>query len=244
MLAQRSLELEKWCIILFLIFLLGIVLSVFLSKDAKEPASKEILLPSQILSIIAGAAILFFYGYILSSLPHMEKELSEKLRWILESTFGILASAVLLAVPISKICKKDLFQKIPILYVFPTLWVLFRLVERFLHYRAVANSNLEMLDVLVCGSFALYFFFQAKVLAEVEMTNNRKNLFIFGMFAVLASLVYSVSNIAKQLPDLSEGMSSLLPFIVDFILGIYIAAYLLGDTLTYREEKKEKSIEA
>ncbi len=158
-------------------------------------------------------------------------EQKNAIKTIILSATTILASFVFLILAFCQFYGKNIFLKVPVMALVPTVWAAIRLILIFMYNTSIASTAADMLDVLAVVFLLLFLFTQARMLAGMDGKNIPKRLFAFGMSAVLLILLYDVPILSLKAVGVSNSVSGYGTFcMIDLLLAAYIVISLIEIT--------------
>lgn len=127
---------------------------------------------------------------------------------------------------------KNFLEKAPLLYLFGTLWGVAYLILVYVFY-AKSSSFVENFFAVFGGACTLLcLFYLCKLLAGVDEEGAAKRAFVTGIFAVVLTLTYSLSNLSLLL--LGRTYSGEIPSSVQ-LASLVVALFLLVFLVTFRK---------
>ena len=127
---------------------------------------------------------------------------------------------------------KNNLEKVPLLYLLGVLWGVCYMILVYVFY-AKASSFVENFFAVISGAFTLLcLFYLCKLLAGVDEEGAAKRVFVTGIFAVVFSLTYSMSNLSLLL--LGRTYSGEIPPSVQ-LASLVVSLFLLVFLVTFRK---------
>ncbi len=155
--------------------------------------------------------------------------------WLLHFLFLIscgLFGLVQLFVSVGFFTGKNNLEKVPLLYLLGVLWGVCYMILVYVFY-AKASSFVENFFAVISGAFTLLcLFYLCKLLAGVDEEGAAKRVFVTGIFAVVFSLTYSMSNLSLLL--LGRTYSGEIPPSVQ-LSSLVMSLFLLVFLVTFRK---------
>jgi hypothetical protein len=149
--------------------------------------------------------------------------------YMILSLVGILTGIVFMLTAYDFSVGENRFAKYPALALVPPIWGCAALVALFITYVAVANVAENIYNTFTVIFLLLFLFAQAKLLAGVESQNSSRLVYVFGLPAILFSLVTGISGVvsyfigARQIGYFPVGLH-----FVNVLLTLYIFVFLLA----------------
>ncbi len=205
----------------------GVVLMIVIcAMDKRQRTYSPIRsIPTAVLCALTGLGVIF--QYVLSSLSGNEHK--NQIAYTILSIVGILAGVILILTAYNFAIGQNIFAKIPLLSLVPSLWGCACLITLFITYVSVVNISENIYDTFTVIFVLLFLFAQAKVFAGIDAQKSGKMLYVFGLPAVLMALVTGVPSAVL----LFSGMSRTSSFpvglhMVNILLALYMIAFLMA----------------
>lgn len=203
----------------------GILLMAAFAFADKEKRSYRPIhsLPTAVIGALTGLGLIF--QNLISLLGTQEQE--NRLSVILVGVFGILAGAVFILTAYNFAMGQNTFEKHPLLSLIPSLWGCVSLVTRFITYISVVNVSENIYDTFTVIFSLLFLFAQAKMLAGIETEKSVKQIYTFGIPAILMTLVTGVPSAVVLFSG--EAHTGSFPAglqLVNILMALYILAFL------------------
>lgn len=133
---------------------------------------------------------------------------------------------------------KNNLERVPLLYLLGVVWGILYVVLVYVFY-AKSSSTVENLFAVFGGVFTLLsLFYLCKLLAGVDEEGAAKRLFVTGVFSVVLTLTYSLSNLALLL--LGRTYSGEIPPSIQ-VGNLVVALFLLVFLVTFRKYSLRRS---
>lgn len=161
--------------------------------------------------------------------------------WVLHLIFlvsCVLFGLVQLGTSVGFFAGKNALEKAPLLYLLGVLWGVAYLILVYVFY-AKSSSFVENFFTIMGGAFTLLcLFYLCKLLAGVDTESAAKRVFVTGIFAVVFSLTYSLSNLSLLL--LGRTYSGEIPASVQ-LSSLVVALFLLVFLVTFRKYSLQRT---
>lgn len=145
---------------------------------------------------------------------------------------NLLFGVVQLAVSSGFFRGKNLLEKAPLLYLASVLWGISYLILVYVFY-ARSSSMVENLFAIGGGACTLLsLFYLSKLFAGADEESAAKRVFVTGIFAVVLTVTYSLSNLALLLLD--KSYSGEIPAMVQ-LSSLSVSLFLLVFLVTFRK---------
>ena len=159
--------------------------------------------------------------------------------YMILSFVGILAGAVFILAGYDFAVGQNSFVKYPLLALLPSLWGCFCLVALFITYVAVVNISENIYDTFTMIFLLLFLFAQAKLLAGVEDQKSSRLIYVFGLPAILLSLVTGIPGVILLFAKTNQ--ITAFPFGLHFVT-VLMALYLFVFLAAVRRTKDAPKI--
>ena len=216
-------------------FIVAAFIGTFLSKNV--PSNGNIL-PNISISLVTtsiGLLAICSGGAAIVSALSTSLSLSTLFKLTFLSVFSILAGITFIVTSICFFSWKNIFKKVPLLCLIPSIWFIIR-ISLFLIQHVVTPINVLYICVIFEYIFMLLFVFNnAKQFIFLQDKGVVKNIFMFGIPAILFSLMYNLSIIYFKfsgVPDYTTGYS------IDCIIDLLISLYILLDMIYILKNEK------
>ncbi len=216
-------------------FIVAAFIGTFLSKNV--PSNGNIL-PNISISLVTtsiGLLAICSGGAAIVSALSTSLSLSTLFKLTFLSVFSILAGITFIVTSICFFSGKNIFKKVPLLCLIPSIWFIIR-ISLFLIQHVVTPINVLYICVIFEYIFMLLFVFNnAKQFIFLQDKGVVKNIFMFGIPAILFSLMYNLSIIYFKfsgVPDYTTGYS------IDCIIDLLISLYILLDMIYILKNEK------
>lgn len=205
----------------------AIAVAVLCYTDRGRPKSYQPIrsIPAAVLGILAGL------GLVIESVFGLMDGSSGQIHfmYMILSVFGILTGIVFMLTAYDFSVGENRFGKYPILALVPPVWGCVSLVALFITYVAVANVSENIYNTFTVIFILLFLFAQAKLLAGVENQRSSRLIYVFGMPAILLSLVTGISGAVSYFIGANPvGYFPVGLHFVNVLLALYIFAFLLA----------------
>lgn len=214
----------------------------YLSKDAPD----VFVLKKNIFTCLISMITAIFA--IWNSIYELKTYLGGDNDWVnlLSGTLGILAGIAFILIGLNFAQEKNYFGKFRLFALFPTLWVLTKLLKLFFEYNSIP-TDISHVSHSLAKIFLLFFLFaQARLFVGLFNCVTFKKLFYFGFSAMLFMTVSLGNYIAVSMDTRSElNLRVIVAIMTEIILIGYTLFILLatktGNGLVVEEPEKEKS---
>lgn len=214
------------------LFFIIIAFTVFSALSRRRPLDIEELpiKPLGVFAAVTAAAQLIEVAILALSSTFDISNMLMMLFLLLSSSFFILFSISIFT-----------GNRIPMFAsVFPVILYVYKLVASFISYTGIANISENMFDVAMLCVTLFFFLLHGKYLSEVTSPKKSRIIFPVGLVASLFCFLCTIPRYAIILLGASNILhESALPNISDFIMGVYIAAFVL---ICFRKGKRIKRV--
>ena len=207
-------------------FVIGILLMVALSTmDRHESKGYHPIhsTPAAVIGALTGLGLV-----IESTVSLLDRSNSQNhFMYMILSVVGILTGAVLILTAYDFAVGENHLSKYPLLALVPPIWGCFCLVTLFITYVAVVNVSENIYDTFTVIFLLLFFFAQAKMFAGVENQKSSRLIYIFGLPAILLSLVTGIPGMVSFFSGTSQtGYFPIGLYFVAVLMALYLFVFL------------------
>lgn len=188
----------------------------------------------------------------------------DKTKNIVYIVFSFFAGIVMVSESVSSIIGKNILRKYPVSAIALPAWSIIRLVIMFMDYTSMAMSTISMFDVIAVIFITLFFFYQGTIFANIPSNNSAKKLFVYGMPAIVAIVLYNIESISDLITNvvgnntlaIVKGTVTIGGFdrilyicgsFIDVIIALYMLAILIETSIRVKpviiKEKLDDSVE-
>ncbi|MGI6256371.1 MAG: hypothetical protein ACOYJZ_12235 [Acutalibacter sp.] len=156
-------------------------------------------------------------------------------QWVLHLFFlvcCVLFGAVQIYVSLGFFAGKNNLEKIPLMYLVGVLWAIAYLILVYVFYAKSPSFVENFFTILGGASMLLCLFYLCKLLAGVDEVGAAKRAYVAGIFTVVLSLSFSLSNLALVL--LGKVYSGEIPPAVQLAV-LVVSLYLLVFLVSFRK---------
>jgi hypothetical protein len=180
-------------------------------------------IPTAVIGAVTGLGIIVQYTVSFFAVEQQKNTIPT----VILSILGILAGAVMILTAYNFATGQNIFAKIPLLSLIPSLWGCVCLITLFITYVSVVNISENIYDTFTVIFLLLFLFAQAKMLAGIETEKSAKRIYIFGLPAVLMALATGVPSAILLFSGASRtGSFPMGLHLVNILMALYIIAFL------------------
>jgi hypothetical protein len=182
-------------------------------------------LSAAVIGVLAGL------GFILEGLLSMAggSDGQNRVMFLILSLVGMAAGLVIILTAYDFSTGGNHFVKYPLLALVPPIWGCTALVALFISYVAVANVTENIFNTFTVIFLLLFLFAQAKMIAGVEEQKSSRMVFVFGLPAILLSLVTGIPGMTAALAGLRQvGFFPVGLHFVNVLMALYVFAFLIA----------------
>ena len=190
-------------------------------------------------NVLTGAAALLSGVVLVASAGMQWAEVATMVpggeEWVLHLFFlvcCVLFGAVQIYVSVGFFTGKNHLEKVPLLYLVGVLWAISYLILVYVFYAKSPSFVENFFTILGGASMLLCLFYLCKLLAGVDEVGAAKRAFVAGIFTVVLSLSFSLSNLSLLL--LGKAYSGEIPAAVQLAV-LVVSLYLLVFLVSFRQ---------
>lgn len=218
--AETGLEKSVVFSVILLVISLIFLGSVFFSKG------KIINFYSSKNPYIGITSIILSISFLWNALTYIFCETSNSsfIQTLLMLILAIASSVTFVFIALNYFLGKNMFKSAQILVFFPVLWFTIKMVS----FLSISENNPNPYDVALSSTMLLFLLYHTQIFVTATDKNMTNKLFIFGMPAVVCSLMYCIPEIVNQMRNTELFNQNHLSIIVtQLILGIYTCFILI-----------------
>ena len=218
-LMQNSWYLHPVFISVVLVLMALLIVSIMLCKNFSEIINSKSNIGIGILSALLSICFVFCGIYYFKDNSAYDFELQP----LVMSLLSFLSGVSFMFIFLTNILKKNMFKKASFLVFGPVIWFCAKMIM----FLSLSNNNPNIYDIILKSLLLLFFVYQTQIFISSTDKNIPKRLFIFGLPAILASLIHNVPEIISGLYFKSISNLNLAINITEIFCAIYILVILL-----------------
>lgn len=224
---------------LLVLFLLFVIIELSLCGSSKLTPEEYHIKTNVISGLFIALAGVSFIAYSLGYYAKYSIS-SISITTNINNIANIVCGVFFLFMALSSFMGKNLFDRLPVIALIPTIWLCIRLIFlTFIDYTHTNSSSVTKLMSISLIFMLIYFFCYIKLIAHQQTKNTYKRLFVIGLITIVATILYSVSTVIIWLA--SHDTSSLVTFMPAFG-DLMIALYIFSTLIEISPEISKKAI--
>ncbi|MDP4120285.1 MAG: hypothetical protein Q8876_04410 [Bacillota bacterium] len=237
---------NQTCGILILVFgfilLLSTVIFSFLDKQTPRNYVLKQNIPAAVFAALSAVLLAYDGATKLMNIFSLNQEAAPvalNFSSVLDVLLTILAAIVFMSFTLTSLIGKNNSRGMSILMLFPTFFLCFRLVSKFMENSSGSVQTQNMYDLIFLMLATLFMFYHAVIFTRLESKNPVKTMFIFGLpaFAVFGTFITEfIINKINSGSGLSFTDTSNINAAEFSVLALYMLSILIEMTLFVKSE--------
>lgn len=212
--------------ILTAVLVLGVVLAAlmsYLDRSAPKAYSSLHSIPTAVFGIMTGL------GLVAQSFVSFAADVNlNRIMYMILALFGILTGVVLMLTAYDFAAQQNHLEHHPLLALIPPLWGCVCLITLFITYVSLVNIVDNILNTFTAIFLLLFLFYQAKILSGVDREKSGRMIYVFGLPAVILTLLTGIADTAALFAEPQEGVFPAGLHIVTIVFALYIISFLVA----------------
>ncbi len=221
-------------------FLCMYLLFVVLSFFDKQTARMHLLLKNPFCGVTSMLSAFLLAAGSALEITSMAAKSAFSVMGIATSLLTLLSAVALLFVSMNHFSGTNTTRNISILYLSLPLWCGIHLISRFLTHTADPVSAADTLDLVMYVALALFFMYSMMIHALIPGRNAVKSAISVGFPTVTICFAYATSELIKVLSASSKTITTFIPVLSAFMLGLYVLGFTVE--LSLRSKTKDELI--
>ena len=218
-LMQNNWYLHPVFIAVVLVLMALLIGSILLCKNFSEIINTKTNIGISISSAILSICFILCGIYYFKDNSAYDFELQP----LIMSLLSFLSAASFIFIFLTNILKKNKLKKASFLVFGPVIWFCVEMVM----FLSLSNNNPNIYDIILKSLLLLFFVYQTQIFISSTDKNIPKRLFIFGLPAILASLIHNLPEIISGLYFNNISNLNLTINVTEIFCAVYILIVLL-----------------
>lgn len=171
--------------------------------------------------------------------------------WVISIPLALLAVSGIVIISISLFSGKSNHKDISVMYLFPSIWSIVKLIAMFAENKNLSVRNNDFTNLITYAVLTMFLFYQAALMVDIDTEGSSiKKNFIYGFGSAAFLIVYGLGQ-AKAVIDSNFATGDILDVqnianCAELLLfGLYIIAFLasVGAKAEYKQPVANNAME-